>query len=215
MEDSSALAYSRRLMNTRADKKADASRATSPRADQCPPSLDDPEAIYRAHVGAVLGFLQAGFSFVREGGERGFFQVRSAFDAEEITHDAFAAFFKQYDSGGYDRTRPPLPYLLRIAANAALRAGRKTAGAVFVDEIPEAVAPEPEDAELKALLVDFYAGLPADDQAVFDAVMAAEQSQANAGAQLGRTRDQVYRAVVRIRRKALGFFGEKGWLDEP
>jgi RNA polymerase sigma factor (sigma-70 family) len=141
--------------------------------------------------------------------------VASAFDAEEIAHDAFSAFFKQCLSGGFDFERPVRPYLLRIASNSALRRGRKGAREVLLDVLPPNDATvEPRDAELKDLLATCYADLSQQDQAVFDACFVEELSQAKAGAKLDRSRDQVYRSLTRIRQRALRFFKKKGWLDD-
>ena len=95
----------------------------------------------------------------------------------------------------------------------ALRRARKTAAEVFTDAPIQGVV-EPVDTELQRLMTAFYATLPPADQAVFDACFVQEASQAKAGAELGRSRDQIYRALQRVRRGALAFFGERGWFDD-
>lgn len=173
--------------------------------------VGDADSIYRAHVGDVLRHLRGGFGFRRADGSRGHFRVRSTFDAEEICQEAFVAFITQWNTT-YDRSRPPLPYILRIAGFMALRRARKTAAEVFTDAPVDGIV-EPVDTELQRLMTDFYDTLSAPDQAVFDACFVQEESQAKAGAQLGRSRDQIYRALQRVRRGALTFFGERGWFD--
>lgn len=196
-------------MTTRADPPADDYEQV--RAPRDPTDLD---AVYRALAPVVLRHLQAGFGYTRQDGTRGWFRVESAFDAEEIAHDAFGAFFKQCLSGGFDAARPVRPYLLRIASNAALRRARRGAREVLVDEPPPPDAFEtPRDAELQQLISDCYAGLDAPDQAVFDACFVDALSQAKAGSALGLSRDQVFRSLVRIRRAVRGFFAERGWFD--
>lgn len=173
---------------------------------------DEVDALYRTHVGAVFAHLRRGFGFRRADGTRGHFVVRSSFDAEEICQEAFAAFFAQWNTT-FDRSRPPLPYLLRIASFMALRRARKQAAEVFTDA-PVAVV-EPVDTELGVLMQTFYDTLDPADQAVFDACFVDELSQAKAGDRLERSRDQVYRSIVRIRQRALRFFKKKGWIDDP
>lgn len=172
---------------------------------------DAVETLYRTHVGAVFKHLRRGFGFRRADGSRGHFVVRSSFDAEEICQEAFAAFFQQWNTT-FDRSRAPLPYLLRMASFMALRRARKTAAEVFTDAPVAVVAPV--DNELSRLMRDFYDGLDASDQAVFDACFVEELSQAKAGDQLDRSRDQVYRSLTRIRQRALRFFKKAGWLDD-
>lgn len=193
-------------------------RASHPPADyeQVRASRDpaDFDAIYRALGPVVLRHLQAGFGFTRQDGTRGWFRVRSAFDAEEIAHDAFSAFFKQCLNGGFDTSRPVKPYLLRIASNAALRRSKRGAREVLVEETPPPdTFAEPRDDELKTLISTCYDALETDDQAVFDACFVEELSQAKAGKKLGLSRDQVFRSLVRIRRSVRGFFAERGWFD--
>ena len=173
--------------------------------------LSDADSIYRENVGAVLRHLRGGFGFRRADGSRGHFRVYSTFDAEEICHEAFAAFYAQWNTT-YDRSRPPLPYILRIAGFMALRRARKTAAEVFVEAHVEGVV-EPVDTELQRLMTAFYDTLEPADQAVFDACFVQEASQAKAGAELGRSRDQIYRALQRVRRGALAFFSDRGWFD--
>lgn len=206
-------------MGTRFDPKNGDGRANSATSDKDAQEPDrgaarvDAETIYRTHVPDVLRHLRGGFGFRRGDGSRGHFRVRSTFDAEEICQEAFAAFFKQHTTL-YDPTRPPLPYILRIASFIALKRGRKRAAEVFVDA-PVMGVVQPVDGELRRLMDTFYSSLPADDQAIFDACFVDELSQAKAGEKLGRSRDQVYRALTRVRRAALTFFTEKGWFDGP
>ena len=204
-------------MTQPSDPNRDSDRAISAAADKDAQrqvrsgEVLDADSLYREHVGAVLRHLRGGFGFRRADGSRGHFRVRSTFDAEEICHEAFAAFFAQWDTT-YDRSRPPLPYILRIAGFMALRRARKTAGEVFMDAPVDAVV-QPVDTELQRLMTAFYDTLAPDDQAVFDACFVQEASQAKAGAELGRSRDQIYRALQRVKRSATAFFGERGWFD--
>lgn len=172
----------------------------------------DAEHLYRTHVPDVLRHLRGGFGFRRADGSRGHFRVHSTFDAEEICQEAFAAFFKQRDTL-FDASRPPLPYILRIASFIALKRGRKRAAEVFVDA-PVSGTVAPVDGELGRLMDSFYQSLSSDDQAVFDACFVDELSQARAGERLGRSRDQVFRSLARVRRAALEFFKERGWFDD-
>lgn len=203
-------------MGTPPDEKNGSDRADRPAPDKEARALDqraahvDVEHIYRTHVPDVLRHLRGGFGFRRKDGSRGHFRVHSTFDAEEICQEAFAAFFKQRATV-YDPSRPPLPYILRIASFIALKRGRKRAAEVFVDA-PVGQVP-PVDGALRRLMDTFYDTLSPADQAIFDACFVDELSQAKAGEKLGRSRDQVYRALTRVRRAALGFFTEKGWFD--
>lgn len=182
------------------------------------PSAMGPAAmaeVYRAHAGDVLRCLRRGFTY-RAGAETRVARIDSAFDAEEICQEAFAAFFAQVRDGRFDASRPARPYLLRIAANLALkRLGRGGREVPMVDP-PEPAAPAraPEDAERARLLAEFRAALSPLDRDVLTGWFDDDVSQAAVGESLGLSRDQVCRAIARIRASALRFFGARGWFDD-
>jgi RNA polymerase sigma factor (sigma-70 family) len=178
-----------------------------------PAALD---AVYRAHAGDVLACLRRGFAY-EAGGVRRFARVESAFDAEEVCQEAFAAFFAQVRDGRFDVERPARPYLLRIAANLALRRLGRAGREVPMIDLPEPAAPArgPEDAERARLLAEFRGGLSPLDQSLLTDWFDDDVTQEAVGAKHGLSRDQVYRAVARIRAAALRFFGARGWFDDP
>jgi len=90
---------------------------------------------------------------------------------------------------------------------------------VSIDEVGDAAAPEDrriEDAECAALLSTFRTTLEDTERGVMDAYFGDERrSQADVGAALGMSRDQVYRTITKIRARAGDFFAAKGWFDGP
>jgi RNA polymerase sigma factor (sigma-70 family) len=176
------------------------------------------EAIYRRHVGYVLTVLQGGFSFTTAAGERSFFRVESTFDAEELCQEVFSQFFRQYAARTFDRSRPIEPYIRGIAVNLALKSGRRRGREVLMDQ-PEPGSVEVrdrlEDAECERLMAEFRAGLNDTERSVIDGYAEEPRpSQAELGARVGLSRDQVYRTLTAVRRRALEFFRSKGWRDE-
>jgi DNA-directed RNA polymerase specialized sigma24 family protein len=116
------------------------------------------DAVYRAFYGDVMALLRRGFGWRDAAGRARHYAVRSTFEAEEICHDAFVAFFDQCRRGNFDPSRPPRPYLLRIATNLALRRlGRGSRDIPAGNVEPEEVAPphDPLQAECSRLLTEF------------------------------------------------------------
>jgi RNA polymerase sigma factor (sigma-70 family) len=182
-----------------------------------PPATDPTTMaeVYRAHVGDVLRVLRRGFAY-RVGTETRVARIESAFDAEEICQEAFAAFFAHVRDGRFDPSRPVRPYLVRIAVNLALKRLGRGGREVPMVEPPEPAVPAraPEDAERARLLAEFQAALPPLERDVFVGWFDDDVSQAAVGESLGLSRDQVGRAIARIRASALRFFGARGWFDD-
>lgn len=177
--------------------------------------LEDRDALYRAYAPQVLRLLLTGFTFARGTGDRGFMRVASTFDAEEICQEAFVAFFQQVDRKTFDASRPVLPYLLRIAVNLALQRQRKQVRELIVED-PQPMAPdfvdEPARREAARLLGELRSQLDLADQPILDEAFEAGVSQRALGERLGLSRDQVYRAMQRVRGRAWAFFSERGWF---
>lgn len=174
-------------------------------------------AVYREHLPQVRRLLAAGFGY-RNGktGVRQHLWIPSAFDRDELCQETFAELFRQFRAGRFDASRPVGPYVARIAMNLALRRmGR--ASRELLEAQPEPLEqvppPRPEDPERTRLLHEFQASLTAEDRALLVAYFEDEASQEAVGAELGLSRDQVYRGIVRIRRRALDFFTARGWLE--
>ena len=195
---------------------------------QCRPSLapaladrtadSDFAAIYREHLEYVMKVLADGFDYQGADGRRRKMWVDSASDLEELVQEAFSVFFRQYQSGRFDRSRPVRPYLRGIAVKLAMKRYGKAGRELLLDvaDATPASAPEPmEHEELRELMAEFRSLLSDDDQAVLEHYFAAEErtTQEAVGQELGRSRDQVYRSIVRIRKRALDFFKGKGWLS--
>ncbi|MEQ9499324.1 MAG: sigma-70 family RNA polymerase sigma factor [Deltaproteobacteria bacterium] len=175
----------------------------------------DREAFYRSHVGYVMTVLTRGFRYQRASGGLGFHRVEDPFEAEDLTQETFAAFFGQVEKGNYDPSRPALPYLRRIAVNLALGRARIQGREVALTEASEPVEAEPRDLEhkeLQVLMTEFKEALDDRERAVLEQYAKHDvASQAEVGAELGMSRDQVYRTLVQIRRRASKYFSAKGW----
>jgi RNA polymerase sigma factor (sigma-70 family) len=163
------------------------------------------EDIYRTYLPDVLRLLRGGL------------RIKSAFDVEEICQEAFIEFFDQCDRGNFDRSRPIKPYLLRIAANRAARKMGKASREVLVgdDQLPlEPVGPPDTDEHERARLLEEFRGtLSKEDNGVLHHHFVEGATQQKTGEALGLSRDQVYRAIQRIRQLAKTFFGERGWFE--
>lgn len=177
------------------------------------------EAIYKEHLEVVMRMLQLGFSYYA-GGERRFFRVASAFDREELCQEAFCVFFQQCQRGIFDASRPIRPYLRRIVVNLAMgnarRLYREVTLAEPLDDADAYTPPDPlERSEVVGLMREFRAELPEEELAVVKLYFEGKRSQKAVGADLGLSRDQVYRRIGRIRAAALKFLKQRGWLDDP
>ncbi|MEM1025222.1 MAG: sigma-70 family RNA polymerase sigma factor [Myxococcota bacterium] len=178
--------------------------------------IDDRDGFYRSHLPYVLAVLTRGFRVQARDGKLGFHRVSDPTEAEDLTQETFAAFFHQVENGNFERGRPPTPYLRRIATNLALRRAGRRAREVPLDQGPEPANLPPssvEDLELKDLMRSFREGLPEREKALLECLGTEElRSQAAMGERLGLSRDQVYRSLVSLRKRATVFFREKGWL---
>lgn len=175
-------------------------------------------ALYAEHAAEVMTCLRGGFGFTRADGSRGRWRVESAFEAEDVCHEAFAIVLRQMANGRFDRSRPVRPYLLRVATNLALSRARQSARELPHASAGELAPPEPpfqqdpvEVAQRQAAVQAFRDTLDTGERAVL--VLAFEEGlgQHATGERLGLSRDQVYRVMQRIRRAAVGFFGPRGW----
>jgi RNA polymerase sigma factor (sigma-70 family) len=181
------------------------------------------DALYPEHAAAVLRALRAGVSYRTADGGRHVYRVESAFEAEDVCHEAMAVVLRQIGSGAFQIDRPVRPYLLRIAAHLALRRARRAHREVLFGDAAgdtlEAGSPPSADpavaAERDALVRAFRDELAEPERAVLALTFEAGESQARAAEQLGLSRDQVYRTMTRIRAAAVRFFRERGLLDDP
>jgi len=102
------------------------------------------DALYPEHAAAVLRALRAGVSYRTADGGRHMYRVESAFEAEDVCHEAMAVVLRQIGSGAFQIDRPVRPYLLRIAAHLALRRARRAHREVLfgdaANEPPEVAA---------------------------------------------------------------------------
>jgi RNA polymerase sigma-70 factor, ECF subfamily len=163
-------------------------------------SLDLVE-IYEAHAPTVMRFLLA--------------RVGSAFDAEDLCQETFQLFFKKAEEGTFDGSRPARPFLLGIAKNLALkRLGKIGREQPFEEEhFGEENAVDPEANERARWAQELYATFEEPERQVATGYFVEGLSQQSLGDELGMSRDQVYRTIVRVRKKALAFFKERGWWD--
>lgn len=176
----------------------------------------DVEAIYRDHLDGIMRLLRRGFRYSSQGGS-GFVRITSPFDVEDICQETFKEFMGQVDKGNFDRTRPPGPYLNRIAINVALQRLKKVnrETPAEVEEYAGSVEPDdPAEKEARLLAAEFRASLSGEERKVLEHCMIEGESQAKAGHALGMSRDQVYRTLQRVKRAAHGYFSDKGWFDD-
>ncbi len=174
------------------------------------------EEIYRAHLQDVMRLLVRGFSY-RSQGDRRFLRINSAFEAEELAQETFSEFYHQCRKGNFDRSRPAKPYLLQIAVNRSLTHIGKSIREVPSDQMEfEPVAPQTreEENQRQSQLEEFLATLSDSDRAVHQLYYRDELTQHDVARQLSLSRDQVYRALVRIKSGATRYFKERGWLNE-
>lgn len=170
--------------------------------------------IYREFLPAVLRLLRGGFRY-QSGESVGFMRIQSAFDAEELCQEVFSEFFQQCERGNFDASRPIKPYLFRIAANRAARKMGKASREVLVsDELPVEPSPPPStEAEERArLLAEFRRTLSDEENRLVDLHFVEGASQRETGEALGQSRDQIYRSIQKIRKRAKAFFSERGWF---
>ncbi|MCK6550772.1 sigma-70 family RNA polymerase sigma factor [Myxococcota bacterium] len=176
------------------------------------------EEIYKLHATAVLDQLQRGLGY-RSGAGRGIVRITSAFEAEELCQETFAIFFQLCREGRYDATRPARPFLLRIAANLALRRRHTGQREIPSDleelEVEPTTTPDPEADERRRQLAAFLASCGEDERALVSLYFDEERSQHEIASTLGWSRDQVYRGLVRLRKSAERFFAERRWSREP
>lgn len=197
-------------------------RAAPPRSPSWPGRLaagDNAafEAVYKEQAPAVVSMLHRGFGYRSRDGQRKYMRVSSSFDVEELCQETFSQFFRQCLQGNFQADRPVAPYVMRIAANLALRRHGRSGREVLLaaPEPPLAVVePEAERAEVAKLLAEFTQTLDDDAKAVLDGYFVDGLSQHALGDRIGLSRDQVYRTIVRIRRRAREFFVKRGWGDE-
>lgn len=176
------------------------------------------DALYREHAPEIIRLLRFGFTVTNRDGRSIRAQIPDMFDAEELCHEVFSAFFKQHQSGQFDRSRPVGPYIRRIAMNLALKRLRRAGREVLTEvETLEAVAApaRDDDRELRQLVRMFKGQLDPRAQQVVVEYFEHGHSQEAVAQTLGLSRDQVYRSIVKIRRAALAYFKESGWFDEP
>lgn len=176
----------------------------------------DCEAVYRDARAPLIRFLQGGFCFRSASGQMHRWRAPSAQDSEELCQEAFARFLFNCRRGRFDARRPVMPYLRRIAINVALERLRQRGREISLDawngSERHATAPsaspaaQAERRSLSRRLGAFHRVLGDRERIVFDACFGGEATQAEAGARLGLSRDQVYRSLVRIRRLAEGWF---------
>ena len=157
--------------------------------------------VYEAHAPSVLRFLLG--------------RVGSAFDAEDLCQETFQVFVRKVDDGSFDPSRPPRPFLLGIAKNLALKRMGKVGREEPIEEehLGEESAIDPESTERARWARELYASFEEGERQVATGYFVEGLSQQSLGEELGMSRDQVYRTIVRVRKKAVDFFRERGWWD--
>lgn len=181
----------------------------------------DVDAVYREHLDGVLRLLRRGFQYRSASGPR-HTRITSPFELEDICQETFKEFIGQVEKGNFDASRPAGPYLNRIAINVALQRYGKQARETPVEVVEHVVEEEgrvefadPVVTEVQRMAAEFRGSLNDVDRGVLERCLIDGESQARAGEALGMSRDQVYRALQRVKRTAHTFFRDRGWFDEP
>ncbi len=182
-------------------------------------------AIYQAIAPKLLRRLATGYSYTTKAGETRSVRVASAFEREEILQEAFRRFAEQWHGGNFDRTRAPEPYIMRIAFFTTLQTLNKQSREIPDEQVEIRWAEdqptiEPVDARLErsekfAQVRAFLESVTEEDRRLFVLRFEEDLSQAKIAERIGASRDQVQRALVRMRGRLAEFFEEKGWLREP
>lgn len=174
------------------------------------------EETYRRHAPKLSRMLTHGLAYTVPDGTVRRIWAPTASDAEELCHEAFCELYVKWSEGSYDAARPVWPYLRRIAANLTLRrAAKATREHLVAEPIRDPVADKHHETAFDALarveterrVSDFRDQLAGRERAVFDAYSESRASQREVGDQVGLSRDQVYRTLLRIRKHAMHFFG--------
>lgn len=173
----------------------------------------------------LLRRLAAGLSYTTKSNERRSIRIPSAFDREEILHEAFRRFVEQWRNGNFDRARPAKPYFLRIAFFVALQQlGRSTRERpdedVELHWSEDAASLESADSHLEkrersAQVRSFVETLDEEERRLYNLRFEEDLSQAKIGLHIGASRDQVQRRLVQLRGRVAEFFEAQGWLREP
>jgi len=180
--------------------------------------------VYRAYSPRVLAYLSRGFR-VRSDVSSGSARV-GPLDLDAAHQETFVRAFSERVRQAYDGLRPYEGFLLAIARSAAvdtLRAtGKLGRSAVSLDDAPElqSLAAEhasPEDSalesEMRALVGQFLSGLSPDERRFADLRFVERQSQEQAGAALGLSRQEARTREMRLKRALAEFLAAQGWME--
>lgn len=186
-------------------------------------------AVYRGYVESLAGFFVGGFNF-SSGGQPGRFQgFRDHADLHNAIQETFARAFTERARLGYDGLRPYENYLLTIGRNVVIdeyRRAEKRMSHFAMSEVPEAEIHEAgaqsqastdrgaEQSELAKLMDTFLATLSPLEQAVVEQRFRQQLPQREAAAALGMGRMKLRLLETKVRKKALSFFKDSGYLAE-
>ena len=147
-------------------------------------------------------------------------------DLDAAHQETFLRAFSERVRQAYDGLRPFEGFLLSIARSAAVdtlrAAGKLARSAVPLEDAPElqSLATEhasPEDsaleAEMRALVARFLARLSPDERRFADLRFVERQSQEQAGAALGLSRQEARTREARLKRALAEFLAAEGWMD--
>lgn len=180
--------------------------------------------VYRAYSPRVLAYLSRGFR-VRTDTATGTGRV-GPLDLDAAHQETFVRAFSERVRQAYDGLRPYEGFLLAIARSAAVdtlrSAGKLARSSVALDDAPElqSLAAEhasPEDSalegELRALVGGFLSRLSPDERRFADLRFVERQSQEQAGAALGLSRQEARTREARLKRALGEFLQAEGWME--
>jgi len=180
--------------------------------------------VYRAYSPRVLAYLSRGFR-VRSDVGQGTGRV-GPLDLDAAHQETFVRAFSERVRQAYDGLRPYDGFLFAIARTAAVdtlrAAGKLARSAVSLDDAPElqSLAAEhasPEDSalesEMRALVAQFLSRLSPEERRFADLRFVERESQEQAGAALGLSRQEARTREARLKRALAEFLAAEGWMD--
>ena len=172
------------------------------------------ETTYRRYAAALQRRLERGLAYKSRRGVVRHVWAPSESEAEDLCHQAFCELYNQWSQGRYDTSRPVWPYLSRIASNLTMRQlaknNREYPTAEPMPTRGTSSTPSPfEDlahSECRRRMGEFSQRLTSRERKVLQSYDATPRSQAQVAREVGLSRDQVYRTLVSVRKRAAKFF---------
>jgi RNA polymerase sigma-70 factor, ECF subfamily len=165
------------------------------------------EAVYWFYVRRIEALVRHGFSLP---GAAGAFRAKAS-EVEDLVQEVFARAFSERARLSFDGLRAYGPFLATLARNTVIDWGRRRGREVLVDGRNDDLAdltradstPEPvpgwADEDVAAIVSKYLAGLPKDLADLHHRRYVLAESQADAAAALGLSRQQLRTREARLR----------------